>query len=141
MDSKMYITELVAQNRKLEQTIKKLQAENGRLQSEINEYRKNFGNITAGADWKTRYPVLMERIYEFDFSTRLAVALRCADVEYIWQAVRMNKNELLRVRGCGKVAVKELEDFLVSYGLHLGMDFGIDEKTVVEWKKKNISEG
>ena len=64
-----------------------------------------------------------------DFNTRTLNILRCYDIDLIYQLVSQTKRSFLKYRNFGKSSLKELEDFVVSHGLHFEFMMRYDEET------------
>lgn len=66
--------------------------------------------------------LLQTKLRECDLSVRVLMCLKAADIETIGQLVKWKRTDLLKMRNFGKRSIIELEDFLESLNLHLGMD-------------------
>lgn len=66
--------------------------------------------------------LLNRKLVDCNLSVRSLFCLKAADIETIGQLVKYKSTELLQLRNFGKRSLIELEDFLVSIGLHLGMN-------------------
>ena len=76
--------------------------------------------------------LLQTKLRECDLSVRVLMCLKAADIETIGQLVKWKRTDLLKMRNFGKRSIIELEDFLESLNLHLGMDPEIIDKHLSE---------
>lgn len=68
------------------------------------------------------YKALQTKIDDIYFSKRTVNVLAYMEVDTLADLVQYQRTDLLRVRNCGRTTVKEIEDYLDSVGLNLGMD-------------------
>ncbi|MGE9616562.1 MAG: DNA-directed RNA polymerase subunit alpha [Solitalea-like symbiont of Acarus siro] len=61
-------------------------------------------------------------IQELGLTVRSANCLRAADINYMYELVSLNLNDLLKFRNFGKKSLNEIRDLVESKGLHFGMD-------------------
>lgn len=76
--------------------------------------------------------LLQTKLRECNLSVRVLLCLKAADIETIGQLVKCKRTDLLQMRNFGKKSIIELEDFLESLNLHLGMDPEIIDKHLSE---------
>jgi len=76
--------------------------------------------------------LLQTKLRECNLSVRVLLCLKAADIETIGQLVKLKRTDLLQMRNFGKKSVIEVEDFLESLSLHLGMDPEIIDKHLNE---------
>ena len=76
--------------------------------------------------------LLQTKLRECDLSVRVLMCLKAADIETIGQLVKYKRTDLLKLRNFGKKSIIELEDFLESLNLHLGMDSDTIDKHLNE---------
>ena len=67
--------------------------------------------------------VLMMKVADLDISVRTLDLLRFADVEYIWQLISFQEEDLLKFRGLGRKKKDELHDLVEKLGLKFGTSF------------------
>lgn len=78
---------------------------------------------------KSIYSLLDEGL----ISVRIYNILQVMNIKKIEQLVKLTKNELMRAQGCGRKAIAEIEEYLDSYDLKLGMtDAEIDKIKGIE---------
>lgn len=68
------------------------------------------------------YKALQTKIDDIYFSKHTVNVLAYMEVGTLADLVQYQKTDLLRVRNCGRSTVREIEDYLDSVGLKLGMD-------------------
>ena len=66
--------------------------------------------------------LLNRKIYDCDFSVRLLNCLKAAGIETVADIIVRHKSEFLSFSYFGKKCSVELEEFLESKGIHLGMN-------------------
>ena len=66
-------------------------------------------------------PALFLEVCDFDFSVRALNCFEVAGVRYVGDLVQLSRNQLLGQRNLGRKTVSEIESFLESLGLQLGM--------------------
>ena len=59
-------------------------------------------------------------------STRAQNAIREAEIETLFDFVKMTEKDILRIRHCSKKTLAELKEILAEMGLHFGMKFPKD---------------
>lgn len=79
-------------------------------------------------DFDHNKKLLQTKLHECNLSVRVLICLKAADIETIGQLVKLKRADLLQMRNFGKKSVTEVEDFLESLSLHLGMDPDIIDK-------------
>lgn len=90
------------------------------LRKKLNYYEEQ--EKKAGLLSFDQKELLTKSINEFDFSMRILNTFRAADINTVSDLVRHTKQDLCRYRNCGKKSTTEVEKFLTSKGLSLGMD-------------------
>lgn len=68
------------------------------------------------------YKTLQTKIDDIYFSKRTVNVLAYMEVDTLTDLVQYQNTDLLKVRNCGRSTVREIEDYLDSVGLKLGMD-------------------
>ena len=66
-------------------------------------------------------PALFLEVGDFPFSVRALNCFEAAGVRYVGDLVQLSRNQLLNQRNLGRKTVSEIESFLESLGLRLGM--------------------
>ena len=69
-----------------------------------------------------RLQLLATPVNDLDLSVRALNCLKSAEVETLGDLVKHEWRELLRYRNFGKKSLREIEELLEKYNLHLGMD-------------------
>ncbi len=91
---------------------KKIGLENNRI-AKIDNYDEKILHIRR---------LLKTKLADLDISVRALNCLKAAELETLEELVPYTKNELLKFRNFGKKSLIELDEFLRSKDLHLGMD-------------------
>ncbi|MDH8701978.1 DNA-directed RNA polymerase subunit alpha [Dysgonomonadaceae bacterium PH5-43] len=66
--------------------------------------------------------LLKTKLTDMDLSVRALNCLKAADVEYLGELVKYQKNDLLKFRNFGKKSLTELDELLERLNLSFGMD-------------------
>lgn len=76
-------------------------------------------------DWIRKHDLLLRSVDELELSVRSSNCLRNAEIKTIGDLVRKTESDMLKFRNFGRKSLKEIQDILVSMGLHFG--FPVDE--------------
>jgi len=69
--------------------------------------------------------LLKTKLSDQDLSVRALNCLKAADVDTVGDLVKLNRNDLLKLRNFGKKSLTELDELLTSLNLKFGMDVSI----------------
>jgi len=75
--------------------------------------------------------ILRKRLRDIDMSTRLYNALRCADVDILYDLLIIDKEKLLKMMNFGKKSIEEMNKIVDSYGLKYDYYIRYDRKEKV----------
>ena len=82
----------------------------------------NSENETLDDEALRMRQLLKTKLSDQDLSVRALNCLKAADVDTVGDLVKLNRNDLLKVRNFGKKSLTELDELLASLNLKFGMD-------------------
>lgn len=107
--------------------ISELEREITKLKNKIASYEEKERQLKEKESKLSALPeeiqnILFKKMYEFDISIRALNVCKHNDIETLTDLVKLHRNQFLKLRNAGTKTVNELEQFIVSKGLHWNMD-------------------
>lgn len=86
-----------------------------------------FSRLICGQDWSYIEPIEDElkatRIVDLPFSIRVLNCLKSADIETLYDLLRVSKTSLFKIKNFGKNSLAEIDNYFKENGYQWGTEF------------------